>query len=77
MGQADQAALLVDGRCGLARGQARGDGLAQEEAEQVTVGATDLLAHDDLQARGGHRSGSLGAIDALMVGDGQVGQAHA
>ena len=82
---ADQAALLVDrGRRRLGRAPGR-HGALQEQADEVAAGRPDLLANDHGERgrliRRGLRGGQVAcpqrAVDALVVGDGQVGQAEA
>ena len=53
------------------------DGALQEEADEVAVATADLLAHDDLRRSTGQLGGTLCAVDALVVGDGQVREAQA
>jgi len=71
---ADQAALLSDGRYRLDRGETRRHHLPQEDRDQVAVGRLDLLADDDRQFGRGGLASAEGAVDSIVVGDGQMRQ---
>jgi hypothetical protein len=74
MGHADQATLLPHGRDRLGRGQAGRHGPLEEEPDQVPRACADLLPDDHGEAvrRGG--AGRKGAVEAIVVGDREVGQ---
>ncbi len=76
MRQADDATLLADGAGCLDSTETGRHDVLQEQTDDVAVASADLLAHDDLKVAPGQLYRALGAIDALMVGDGQVCQAQ-
>jgi hypothetical protein len=77
MGQADEAALIVDAPRRVGSGQTRRDCFAQVQTDKVALGGADLLADDDRELGRSDLAGGERAVDALVVGDRQVGQAAA
>jgi hypothetical protein len=69
-----QAALFADGRDRLLGRQERRDGRRQEQADEVALVGLDLLADQDRQSRRSGFARLEGALDPVVVGDGEVGQ---
>jgi len=75
--QADEATLIVDTLRRLDRTLAGRQRLLKVEADQVAVGRPDLLADDDGELRRRDLLRGQRAVDALVIGDGQMGQTAA
>jgi len=75
--QADEATLIVDTLRRLDSSLAGRQRLLKVEADQVAVGRPDLLADDDGELRWRDLLRFQCAVDALVVGDGQMGQTAA
>ena len=75
MRDSHEPTLVANGGDCLTRGEAGGDGALKEEGDQIPLGGAHLGANDHGQPWGGGIAGAQGAVNAVVVGDGEVGDA--